>query len=58
MIILYTCVGIVYQVHIDIINQVINVGASVIRTVSLIQYGSDQPVDKEVWIIEVALYPE
>ena len=36
----------------------INVGTSVIRTFSLIQYGSDQPVNKGVWITKVALYSQ
>ena len=31
-------------------------GTSVIRTISLIQYASDQSVDKGVRIIEVVLY--
>ena len=42
-----------------IINQVRNVGTSVTciyLNISLIRYNSDQPMDKGVWIIEVALY--
>ena len=40
----------------SIINQVRKVGTSVIWTISLIRYASDQPMDKGVQIIEVALY--
>ena len=43
-------VGIFYRL--GIINQVRNVGTSVIQTVSLIQYGSYQLLDKGVRIIE------
>ena len=48
------CIGIVYRL--GIINQVRNVGTSVIQTISLTRYGSDQLVDKGVQIIKDALY--
>ena len=49
-----------FQYHPSLLHryhkQVRNVGTSVTRTVSLIRYGSDQPVDKGVRITKVALY--
>ena len=47
-------IGIAYRL--GIIKQVRNVGTSVIWNISLIQYGSNQPIDKGVHITEVALY--
>ena len=38
-------IGIAYRL--GIIKQVRNVGTSVIWNISLIQYGSNQPIDKE-----------
>ena len=48
-------IGIIYRI--GIINQMGNVGLPVIQTISLIWYGSNQPMDKGVRVIEVALYP-
>ena len=48
------CIGIAYRL--GIINQVKKVDTSVIRTFHLSSMAANQPVDKGVWIIEVALY--
>ena len=50
----HICIGIIYRL--GIINQVRNVGISVIRAISFIWYGRDQPVDKRDPDNQGALY--